>query len=94
MVETGERYADDANTYFELNQKITAMSNQVLSSVKEVSRAIEAVALTMSDGTQGAEEIARGCENTSGAIIQVAESSAKLAENADRLNQLVTEFVV
>lgn len=94
MVKLGETYAGDANTFYQLNERITGMSKQVLASVNEVTKAIESVAMTMNDSSKGAMEIAKGSENTSMSIVQVAESSAKLAENAERLNRLVAAFTI
>jgi len=58
----------------------------------EVSKAIEAVAVNMNESTRWAQEISKGTEETSSSIVQIAESSTKLAENAQSLNQLVARF--
>ena len=92
LVNIGEGYANDAQTFYQTTSKITDMSNQVLSAVNEVGKAIETVAMTMSESSQGAHEITNGTEETTGSIVQIAESSGKLAVNAQNLNQIVTRF--
>ncbi|MEN6388857.1 MAG: methyl-accepting chemotaxis protein [Syntrophomonas sp.] len=89
-----ERYAKDAVGFSEITSKNTGMSEQVLEAVTEVSRAIEQVALTMGESSRSAQDIARGAESTSTSLVQMAEASARLAENAEALNRLVERFRV
>lgn len=94
LVSIGEGYANDAQTFYQTTSKITNMSDEVLAAVNEVGKAIESVAINMSESSQGAQEISKGTEVTTSSIVQIAESSSKLAENAQNLNQLVTRFTL
>lgn len=94
MVKIGSRYAHDANDFFTLSEKVSNMSNQVLESVDEVNKAIESVAITMNQNTQGAQEISYGAEDTSRSLSEVAQFAARLAENAEKLNLLVERFKI
>lgn len=94
MVETVADYADDAKVFNQITSKITAMSDQVLFAVNEVGRSIEAVAHNMNESSRGAQEIAKGTEETSSSIVGVAEASGKLAENAQMLQQIVAKFTL
>lgn len=93
-IKTVERYARDAVGFSEITSKNTGMSEQVLEAVSEVSRSIEQVALTMGESSRSAQDIARGAESTSASLVQMAEASARLAENAETLNRLVERFRV
>lgn len=92
LVHIGSGYAEDAKTFYRTTSNITEMSNQVLMTVHEVSRAIDSVAINMGESARGAQEITKGTEMTSTSITQIAESSGRLAENAQQLNQLVSRF--
>ncbi len=92
MVRIGQGYAKDAGTFELLTDQVSQMSNQVLDSVNEVSRAIEAVAITMNQSAQGAQVISRGTEQTTASLKDVAEFAIRLSQNADRLNLLITRF--
>lgn len=93
-IKTVERYAKDAVGFSEITSKNTGMSEQVLETVSQVSRAIEQVALTMGESSRSAQDIARGAESTSASLVEMAEASARLAENAETLNRLVERFRV
>lgn len=94
MAEVGSRYAHDASTFFSLTEKVSRMSKQVLDSVDEVTRAIEAVALTMNQSSRGAQEISQGAQDTSRSLAEVAQFAGRLAENAEKLNELVLRFKI
>jgi methyl-accepting chemotaxis protein len=94
MVNIGKKYANDANTYNQMTSKMTNMSNQIVSAVNEVSKAIETVAITMSESAKGVNEIAKGAQNTNISVVGVAESSAKLAENGQMLTDLIGKFKI
>lgn len=92
LVQVGQGYADDAQTFYQTTSKITGMSDQVLMAVNEVGKAIEAVAVNMNESSNGAQEINKGADETSSSIMQIAESSRMLAENAQSLNQIIARF--
>ncbi|UWG97095.1 methyl-accepting chemotaxis protein [Dehalobacter sp. DCM] len=94
MVAIGQDYSDNAKTFYQATSKITDMSSRILNGVNDVTKAIEAVALNMSESSRGAQEITRGVEETSSSVSQIADSSGKLAENAQMLNQLVSRFTI
>lgn len=92
MVRIGRGYANDAVTFEELTGQVSHMSQQVLESVNEVTKAIEAVAITMNESARGAQEISRGTEHTTNALTDVADFAIRLAQNAERLNLMITRF--
>lgn len=94
LVTIGTDYAGDAQTFYQLTGKVTNMSNQVLLGVHEVNKAIEAVAANMSESARGAHDITKGTEETSNAVVQIAESSARLADTAQKLNGLISRFTI
>lgn len=92
LVEIGGGYAEDAKTFYRTTSKITEMSNQILVTVNEVSKAIDTVAVNMNESSRGAQEITKSAEVTTKSIVQIADSSGKLAESAQQLNHLVSRF--
>lgn len=94
MVKIGSRYSRDANLFFSLSDSVNNMSKQVMESVDEVTKSIESVAATMNESTLGAQEISREAEQTSCSLEEVAQSAGRLAENAEKLNLLVSRFKI
>lgn len=92
MVKIGQRYAQDANTFYSLTDKVSSMSQYVLESVNEVSCAIESVAVTINESARGSQEIANGAEHTSQSLSEVVEFATRLANNAEQLDLLVSRF--
>ncbi len=92
MVKVGGRYADDANSFLMLTDKVSNMSKHVMASVSEVGAAISSVATTVNESAQGAQEIASSAEHTSLSLAEVVEFTSQLAQNAEKLNLLVTKF--
>ncbi|PKM77621.1 MAG: hypothetical protein CVU90_05925 [Firmicutes bacterium HGW-Firmicutes-15] len=94
MVKVGGRYAADANSFLMLTDKVSNMSQQVMSSVNDVSKAIGSVATTVNQSARGAQEIASSAEHTSLSLAEVVEFTSQLAQNAEKLNMLVMKFKV
>lgn len=94
MVKVGSRYAHDANTFFTLSEKVSQMSEQVLDSVDEVTRASETVAQTVNQSSREAQEISQDAQDTSRSLAEVAQFAARLAENAEKLNEMVMRFKI
>ncbi len=94
LVDIGADYAGDAQTFYQLADKVNLMSNQVLAGVQEVNKAIEAVAFNMNESAAGAQDITNGTEKTNNAVIHIAQSSTKLAKTAQKMNDMLAEQFV
>lgn len=92
MADIGGQYASDAKAFLALADKASSMSKQVMNGVNEVDKAISSISANVHQNAQGSQDIRRNAEHTSMSLREVAEFASKLAENAERLNMLVTEF--
>lgn len=92
MVGIGQQYRNDANTFAVLTDKVSNMSNQILSAANEINKAIESIAATTEQSAASAQEIAREAEYTNNSLAELTESTMKLAETAENLNSLVAQF--
>lgn len=92
MAKIGGQYATDAKAFFELADKASSMSRQVMKGVNEVDKAINSITVNVNHNVEGSQDIRKNAENTSISLREVAEFANKLAENAERLNMLVNEF--
>lgn len=92
MEETGKQYASDAGLFADMANKTSTMSDQILGAVTEINKAIESVATTMNQSSIGAQEIAKGADNTTQGIIRSNEMAMQLAETANELFELVGRF--
>lgn len=88
------QYRDDAEMFAELTGKASRMNNQILASMNQVVRAIESVAATVEQSATGAQEIAKGADNSTTALNEATQSFIGLAQNADRMNDLVGQFKI
>lgn len=94
MIDFSEQYKQDADMMVQLINRTSASSNDILSTMNEINRAIESVAATISQSSSGAQEVAKGNERTSTAIMEAADFADKLAESAQQLNQVVAKFTL
>jgi len=76
MVGIGEQYKGDADMVLGLTSRVGDMASQVLASVADTTKAMEAIAITMQQSASGAQEIARGTESAN----QQMEVTNRLAE--------------
>jgi len=94
MNQIGRQYADDADQFEQATGKVGELTNNVVNAYNEINRAIESVAATIAQSSTGAQEVARGTEKNSQAMIEVSETSAHLAEMAGRLQEMVERFKI
>jgi methyl-accepting chemotaxis protein len=92
LVNIGQEYATDAKTFYNTTSEITGMSEQVLVTVNEIGKSIELVAESMNESSISANEICKGTGDTNNSIMEISESSKKLAENAQKLAYVISQF--
>lgn len=92
FVDVGEQYKRDADSFLSITSGIGNRIQQVTDEVAEVNRAIEAVATTITQSANGAEEIAKGTGDASQGIDSMKRSADQLADLAVNLNRLVATF--
>lgn len=57
-----------------------------------VGQAIESVAATMNESSMGVQEITKGTEHVSHMMLEVNESSTKLADMTDELKDIIDQY--
>ncbi|MDI9557940.1 MAG: methyl-accepting chemotaxis protein, partial [Pseudomonadota bacterium] len=94
MNEIGKQYASDARMFEESSTRVAELTNNVVSAFDEINHVIESVATTMNQSSIGAQEVAKGAEEGSKAMIGVSETSAQLSEMAEQLQGMVNKFKI
>lgn len=92
MINISEQYKQDADMITGIINKASETSNDVLSSMSEINKAIESVAATIEQSSAGSQEVAKGTDHAYQTIKQTAEFAGKLAESAQQLNDVVSRF--
>lgn len=90
----GKQYRDDSDLIVQLSDKVTQSLEKVAKVIAEVNSSIETTAATIEQSTAGSQEIARGSEAASQAAMQINAAAAKMAENAQYLNELLMQFKI
>jgi methyl-accepting chemotaxis protein len=94
LINTGEKYENDAVFISDLSQNIASMSEELNASTEEISAVIQTIAENMKKTKDNSEEIKVGIDETNKAIEQVAMVSQEQAERAEKLTQLVLSFKI
>ncbi len=91
-VTAGQYYSQDADSWSDLTSDTSKNMNQLLLSMQEVTRAIEATAASAQQASAGSQEIARNTETAATAAMEINSASEKLAESAGILYELMQQF--
>ena len=92
FTDTAAKYKEDAVLFNKVTAEAASVCDQVLATVTQVGTAINEVTLSISQSAEGAQQIAKGTENTSRSLTEVNAASVRLARMAEELNKLVGEF--
>ncbi len=94
LVDTGEKYENDAAFISDLSQNIASMSEELNASTEEISAVVQTIAENMKDTKDNSEGILVSIEETNKAIEQVAIVAQEQAATAEKLTQLVFNFKI
>ena len=94
LIETGNKYENDAAYISDLSQNIASMSQELNASTEEISEVVQTIAENMKDTKNSSEEIKAGIDETNKAIEQVARVAQHQAETAEKLTELVLNFKI
>ncbi|MBN7577210.1 methyl-accepting chemotaxis protein [Clostridium sp. 2-1] len=94
LIETGNKYENDAAYISDLSQNIASMSQELNASTEEISEVVQTIAENMKDTKNSSEEIKVGIDETNKAIEQVAKVAQHQAETAEKLTELVLNFKI
>ncbi len=94
MTTAGKYYSDDADMLTQLTGDTSKNIQQIMASMQDVTRAIEATAATIEQSNAGSQEIARHTETAATAASEINTTAARLAESAEILNNLILQFKI
>ncbi|KUG03214.1 methyl-accepting chemotaxis protein [hydrocarbon metagenome] len=94
MAEAGAFYAENAEILTKLTGDTSNSIQQIMVSMHDVTRAIEATAATIEQSNAGSQEIARHTETAATAALEINTTAARLAESAEILNNLIHQFKI
>jgi methyl-accepting chemotaxis protein len=94
LIDTGEKYENDAAFISDLSQNIASMSEELNASTEEISAVVQTIAENMKNTKHNSEEILIGIGETNKAMEQVSIVAQEQAITAEKLTQLVLNFKV
>jgi methyl-accepting chemotaxis protein len=94
LVDTGIKYQEDAVLISSMSNNIASSAEFMLSSIDNVSLAIQSVSTTAQQSASSSEDILNNINDATMAIDEVARSTQSQAELAEKLNLLVQKFKI
>ncbi len=94
LVETGENYLRDAEMINLFSEEISSAAEIIAASISQVNSAIQDAASTSQESAASSQEIMSNINETSSAMIQIAEAAQDQAVLAEKLQSVVRNFVV
>jgi methyl-accepting chemotaxis protein len=92
LVSTGDQYSKDALSFNELVTDLSATSEELLSTIQNIIRAISEVGISSEDGAKGITDIALKTSNIVAMSNSVIEESNRSKEIATNLAKLISNF--
>jgi methyl-accepting chemotaxis protein len=94
LIDTGDKYENDAAFISDLSQNIASMTEELNASTEEISAVVQTIANNMQNTKSNSEEILIGIGETNKAIEQVAIVAQHQAATAEKLTELVLNFKI
>jgi len=94
MVTAGKYYVNDADMLSNLTGETSKNIQQIMISMQDVARAIEATAATIEQSNAGAQEIARNTETAATASAEISATAAGMAKGVKIWNNLIQQFKI
>lgn len=85
-------FSQDADYYKDFSMDLSATSQQLLSSITELNRAVESVASTAGEGAEGTTEIAERANSVAEQSYEVQKLSSKVSANSQSLKEQMGQF--
>ncbi|ABI69453.1 methyl-accepting chemotaxis protein [Syntrophomonas wolfei] len=92
MVTICKHYKNDSDMFLNLIEKIKKHTEEVLASVEDINHSLDSTAGTIRDSSAGAQKIAEASQTAAIAATEISAASVRMAENAEKLNLLITRF--
>ncbi|QGT98657.1 hypothetical protein SYNTR_0064 [Candidatus Syntrophocurvum alkaliphilum] len=92
MEEIGKSYKQDADRLYNLTDTFNNEINNISIAMNEINKGMQDTLSTIEKTNTGSQEIGKGTEVSAQAAADVSKAAHKLAENAEKLNQLIDRF--
>lgn len=92
MIGVSKQYQVDANQLLILSEVSANTSAEVMASVEEINKAMESIAANINESAAGSQEIASNVEHTNKSMMVVNNDATQLAEEANKMDELVRMF--
>lgn len=94
LKETGEQYEKDAKFISSICDEIEGSTKATLEAIEEVGEAIQNISASSEETTASTEDINSGISETASAISEIAKTSELQAGLAEKLNRMISKFIV
>ncbi len=93
-VEVGENYNEDAEYVNGLVFDLSATSEQLLASIRNVALAMDEITKASSEGAQGTSSIAYSVANIKDMANEIENDTLKIKDSVNNLNIIVSKFII
>lgn len=94
FVDTGERYSEDADYYYNVSQDLSATSEELLASINNIIQAINSVTVASNEGAEGISTIAGKAGDVLDKVAYVKKKSLESKDDSENLEELISRFKV
>ena len=92
LIEVGEKYSKDAETFNDHMMDFSATSEELQASIESISTSINEISITMGEGASGVEDIATKTSIIVEKLINVKKSTNDNLESTKKLKDIVSKF--
>ncbi|NMM63046.1 methyl-accepting chemotaxis protein [Clostridium sp. P21] len=92
LMDTGEKYNEDADLVNNFMLDFSALAEELSSSISDIANAIGEVANTVSDGARGVTEIANKASNINEKLESIKSTTEINKHSAEELQQIISKF--
>lgn len=92
MIESSAQYGDDASNINDLILNFSATSEELLATIKNMSKAIEEVTIATTEGAGGVSNIAQSTSIINEKYIDIIDETNKVKESSNELVQAISKF--
>ncbi|WP_243240333.1 methyl-accepting chemotaxis protein [Clostridium cibarium] len=94
MVETGEKYNEDAQRIYNLSTDFSKATEQISLLVEDITRELSGVSLATNEGAEGTSSIAEKTSNVVEMTKDIIDLTISIKDSVDQLNNLVSTFKI
>lgn len=94
FLSTAGQYKEDARLFYKITSEASTKCNEVLQIVNDVSFAMSEITGSITQSTEGAQQISQSTEGTTTAIVEISHSAESLTKMAEELRILTNQFRV